>query len=33
MHFEPIDTLANTVEFFVHHEDVRRAQAGWTPRS
>lgn len=23
---------ANTMEFFVHHEDVRRAQPRWTPR-
>ncbi|MGH3824154.1 MAG: TIGR03085 family metal-binding protein [Pseudonocardiaceae bacterium] len=23
----------NTMEFFVHHEDVRRAQQGWTPRT
>lgn len=23
----------NAVEFFVHHEDVRRAQQGWTPRA
>jgi uncharacterized protein (TIGR03085 family) len=23
---------ANTMEFFVHHEDVRRAQPGWRPR-
>jgi uncharacterized protein (TIGR03085 family) len=23
---------ANNVEFFVHHEDVRRAQADWKPR-
>jgi uncharacterized protein (TIGR03085 family) len=22
----------NTMEFFVHHEDVRRAQTGWEPR-
>jgi uncharacterized protein (TIGR03085 family) len=22
----------NTVEFFIHVEDVRRAQDGWTPR-
>ncbi len=22
----------NTLEFFVHHEDVRRAQPGWEPR-
>ena len=27
-----IDKLANTVEFFVHHEDVRRAVEGWEPR-
>jgi uncharacterized protein (TIGR03085 family) len=26
------DPLANTLEFFVHHEDVRRAQTGWQPR-
>ncbi|WP_042395722.1 TIGR03085 family metal-binding protein [Streptacidiphilus carbonis] len=26
------DELANTVEFFVHGEDVRRAQDGWAPR-
>jgi hypothetical protein len=23
----------NTVEFFIHVEDVRRAQAGWEPRT
>jgi uncharacterized protein (TIGR03085 family) len=33
MQFEPIDALANTVEFFVHHEDVRRARAGWKARA
>lgn len=27
-----IDAVANTVEFLVHHEDVRRAQPGWEPR-
>jgi uncharacterized protein (TIGR03085 family) len=27
-----IDKLANTVEFFVHHEDVRRAHEPWEPR-
>jgi uncharacterized protein (TIGR03085 family) len=32
MHLEPIDALANSVEFFVHHEDVRRAQPAWTAR-
>ncbi len=27
-----IDKMANTVEFFVHHEDVRRSADGWEPR-
>jgi uncharacterized protein (TIGR03085 family) len=27
------DEQANGVEFFVHHEDVRRAQPEWTPRA
>jgi uncharacterized protein (TIGR03085 family) len=27
-----IDRAANTIEFFVHHEDVRRASDGWEPR-
>ncbi|HUZ78347.1 MAG TPA: TIGR03085 family metal-binding protein [Chloroflexota bacterium] len=27
-----IDRGANTLEFFIHHEDVRRAQAAWAPR-
>jgi uncharacterized protein (TIGR03085 family) len=27
-----VDRLVNTSEFFVHHEDVRRAQPGWEPR-
>lgn len=27
-----IDRIANAVEFFVHHEDVRRAVPGWQPR-
>ncbi|GLB62352.1 TIGR03085 family protein [Dietzia sp. NCCP-2495] len=26
------DTLANTAEYLVHHEDVRRAADGWTRR-
>jgi len=26
------DEVANTVEFYVHGEDVRRAQEGWSPR-
>lgn len=33
MRIEPIDALANTVEYFVHHEDVRRARAGWKARA
>ncbi|ROT31188.1 TIGR03085 family metal-binding protein [Micromonospora sp. HM5-17] len=28
----PLHELANLTEFFVHHEDVRRAEAGWQPR-
>jgi len=27
------DERVNTVEYFVHHEDVRRAQPGWEPRA
>ncbi|MFD7131418.1 TIGR03085 family metal-binding protein [Streptomyces sp. NPDC059894] len=27
-----IDEVSNTVEFYVHTEDVRRAQPGWTAR-
>lgn len=29
---KPVDDLVNPVEFFVHHEDLRRAQPGWEPR-
>jgi uncharacterized protein (TIGR03085 family) len=32
MRVPAIDTQVNSVEFFVHHEDVRRAQPRWTPR-
>ncbi|MGV9305154.1 MULTISPECIES: TIGR03085 family metal-binding protein [unclassified Nonomuraea] len=28
----PLDEAVNTLEYFVHHEDVRRAQPGWEPR-
>jgi uncharacterized protein (TIGR03085 family) len=28
-----VDRLTNTVEFFVHLEDVRRAQSNWEPRT
>ncbi|MFG2072775.1 TIGR03085 family metal-binding protein [Nonomuraea maritima] len=27
-----LDEAVNTLEFFVHHEDVRRAQPSWEPR-
>ncbi|MEV4320195.1 TIGR03085 family metal-binding protein [Actinocrispum sp. NPDC049592] len=32
MSFGPVNELANGGEFFIHHEDVRRAQEGWEPR-
>jgi uncharacterized protein (TIGR03085 family) len=28
----PLDGAINTIEFFVHHEDLRRAQLDWRPR-
>lgn len=28
----PVDKAVNTLEYFVHHEDLRRAQPGWEPR-
>ncbi|SDC30919.1 TIGR03085 family metal-binding protein [Actinokineospora iranica] len=27
-----VDELLNTAEYFIHHEDVRRAAEGWEPR-
>jgi uncharacterized protein (TIGR03085 family) len=30
---DALDRAANTLEFFVHHEDVRRAQPDWEPRA
>jgi uncharacterized protein (TIGR03085 family) len=27
-----VDQLLNTLEYFVHHEDIRRATPGWEPR-
>lgn len=30
--FKLIDSVANVVEMFIHHEDVRRAADGWQPR-
>ena len=32
MRLDGVDRLVNTVEFFVHHEDVRRARQPWSPR-
>lgn len=29
----PLDAVANALEYFVHHEDIRRAQAEWEPRT
>jgi uncharacterized protein (TIGR03085 family) len=29
---EPIDTVVNLAEMFLHHEDVLRAAPGWEPR-
>src|SRR5580692_10126453 len=29
----PFDGAMNTVEFFIHVEDVRRAEEGWEPRA
>jgi uncharacterized protein (TIGR03085 family) len=31
--FKLVDSVANMDEMFVHHEDVRRAQSNWEPRS
>jgi uncharacterized protein (TIGR03085 family) len=28
-----VEAIVNTVEFFVHHEDIRRAQPEWEPRT
>ena len=27
-----VDTMLNTMEYFIHHEDIRRAQPTWSPR-
>lgn len=32
-HFDPVDRMVNTIELYVHHEDVRRAQPDWTVRT
>jgi uncharacterized protein (TIGR03085 family) len=28
-----VEPVSNTVEYYIHHEDVRRAQPAWTPRA
>ncbi|MDK7750863.1 TIGR03085 family metal-binding protein [Brevibacterium sp. UMB10442] len=33
MGWAPVDVLTNTGEFYVHHEDIRRARQGWEPRN
>jgi len=30
---KPVEVAANTLEYFVHHEDIRRALPDWQPRS
>ena len=32
MALPPLDRAVNTLEYFVHHEDIRRAAPGWEPR-
>jgi uncharacterized protein (TIGR03085 family) len=32
MAWPPVARTLNTAEYAIHHEDVRRAQPGWTPR-
>lgn len=32
MAIPPLDRAVNTLEYFVHHEDIRRARPGWKPR-
>jgi uncharacterized protein (TIGR03085 family) len=29
----PVEAALNTLEYFVHHEDIRRARPGWEPRA
>jgi uncharacterized protein (TIGR03085 family) len=33
LNLNPVDEAVNTVEYFVHLEDVRRALPGWEPRA
>ena len=32
MHLAAVDEVTNTIEYFIHHEDILRAQPDWTPR-
>jgi uncharacterized protein (TIGR03085 family) len=32
-HVRAVEPIVNTLEFFVHHEDIRRAATGWEPRA
>lgn len=32
-HVRALDPIVNTLEFFVHHEDIRRATSGWEARA
>ncbi len=32
MRVPAVDRAANTLEYYVHHEDIRRAQPSWEPR-
>lgn len=32
-HVRAVEPVVNTLEFFVHHEDMRRAEPGWEPRA
>jgi len=33
MRIDRLDRMLNTIEYFIHHEDIRRAQPTWSPRS
>lgn len=32
-HVRAVEPIVNTLEFFVHHEDIRRASGSWEPRA
>lgn len=32
-HVRAVEPIVNTLEFFVHHEDIRRAASDWEPRA